>query len=64
MPSNKDIYISANIVIQQHQEDALYHAAWELFKFVDAENIDGAIVWGQIFRTIIELQNTDGDIIH
>ena len=59
MTSDKDIYISANLVIKQHGDDALEHSMIMLACMIDAGYQDGSIIWGRIQRAIVELKNMD-----
>ena len=59
MPTDREIYISANLVIKQHGEEALEHSMIMLTRMVEAGDRSGGVVWGRIQRAIIELQNME-----
>jgi len=59
MVSNNIIYISANLVIEQYQDDVLYHVADKLAR---ARDSDGIMFWSQIFSCVTEIQSHDPEI--
>ena len=59
MASEKDIYISANQLIQKYGADALEFSMMKIARRVDAGDIRGGVIWGRIQKAIIELQNTE-----
>lgn len=65
MPSDLDIYRTANLCIQQHGEDAELYAGQRIDELLDAGDIDGRVVWMRVLDAIKELQNTEtGDVVH
>ena len=56
MTSDKDIYISANLVIKQHGDRALDHCMIMMARMEEAVDIEGGMVWGRIMGVIMELQ--------
>ncbi len=67
MTSDIDIYRSAQILVKQHGQDALIHAAMRADAMLEAGDLDGCAVWKRILRVVEELQReiaTAGDQIH
>lgn len=64
MTSDRDIYISANKIINQHGDDALEHSMMMLARMVDVDDVEGGVTWGRIQRAIIELENTDAGTVN
>ncbi len=58
MPSEIDIYRSANVLIDQHGEDAPIFAAMQADKRAEAGDREGRRVWLRVIRAIQELQRT------
>lgn len=65
MPT-KDEYRAANLLIQQHGDDALGVAANKLKKFLEGEqDVKAASVWLGVCEAIEELQaGADGKTVH
>ncbi len=59
MTTERDIYISANIIIKQRGDGALEHSMMMLARMVDVDDVEGGVIWGRIQKAIIELQNTE-----
>ena len=55
MPDEIDIYRSANLLIDQHGEDAPIHAAMQADKRLMAGDLDGKATWMMVIRAIKEL---------
>ncbi len=55
MPDEIDIYRSANLLIQQHGEDAPIFAAQQADKCLEAGDSDGCAVWKQVLKAVEEL---------
>ncbi len=68
MPDDLDIYRSANLLIDQHGEDAPIFAAMQADKCLEAGGLDGKAVWMGVIRAIKELLDQkppdDGKSIH
>ena len=66
MVTDKDIYRSANELIEQHGEDAPIHAAMRADELMDAGDMEGEAVWLRIVKAIEELlskeQPGDADV--
>lgn len=58
MVSDKDVYISANILIKQHGENAEEYAI-DMIK-----NKSGGNLWRRILEAIKTLKNEEADIIN
>ncbi len=50
--SDKDIWRSANLLIQQHGEDAGIHAAQMVDKFLEEGDLGGHKTWLRILKAI------------
>ncbi len=50
-----DIYRTANILVQQHGQDAPIHAAMRADAMLEAGDLDGYAVWRRIQRAVEEL---------
>ncbi len=55
MPSEIDIYRSANLLIDQLGEGALIFAAMQADKCLEAGDLDGKATWMRVIRAIKEL---------
>ncbi len=53
-----DIYRTANLLIQQHGEEASIHAAMKADEMLEKGDLDGKAVWMQVVRAIEKLQAT------
>ncbi|MEQ9445292.1 MAG: hypothetical protein RJS98_06990 [Rhodospirillaceae bacterium] len=56
--SEKDIYITANLLIAQHGEDAILEASSKIDEMLATGDLDGRSVWLRILNAIKELQCT------
>ena len=56
--ANLDIYRTANLLIQQHGEDAAIQAAMKADEMLEKGDLDGKAVWMQVVRAIEKLQAT------
>ena len=59
MTTNIDIYRTANLMIQQHGEEAAIQAAMKADEMLAQGNLDGKAVWMQVIEVIEELQMTE-----
>ena len=50
MTSDLDIYRSANLLVQQHGEDAPIHAAMRADELLEKGDLDGYAVWKKIVK--------------
>ena len=55
MPDEIDIYRSANLLIQQYDEDAPIFAAMQADKRLEAGDLDGKATWMRVIGAIKEL---------
>ena len=55
MTSDIDIYRTANLLIEQHGEDAPIHAAMRADELLEAGDLDGLAVWKRVLTAIDEL---------
>ncbi len=53
-----DIYRSANLLVKQHGENALIHAAMRADAMLEAGDLEGLAVWKRILRAVEEMGNT------
>ena len=56
MVSEIDIYRSANLIVQQHGDEARTHAATRADELLAAGDAAGGAVWLRIARAVDELQ--------
>ena len=54
-----DIYRSANLLVQQHGEDAPIHAAMHADAMLEKGDLDGYALWKWVLRAVEELQGTE-----
>ena len=62
-----DIYRSANLLVNQHGQDAPIHAAMRADAMLDKGDLDGCAVWKRILRAVEELQTKaakSGEAVH
>ncbi len=68
MTSNLDIYRTANLLIEQHGDEATIHAAMRADALLEAGDLGGQAVWKRIIRAIEELQDRTppgkGEAVH
>ena len=67
MVSDLDIYRSANLLVDQHGDEAPIHAAMRADEMLDNGDLDGAAVWRRIVSAVNELladKPGDGTRIH
>ena len=55
MIADKDIYRSANELIERHGEDAPIHAAMRADELLEAGDVDGQAVWKRVPAAVDEL---------
>ncbi len=53
--ADKDIYRSANELIEQHGEDAPLHAAMRADELLENDDLEGRAVWIRIVKAVEEL---------
>ncbi len=58
MTSDLDIYRSANVLVNQHGQDAPIEAAMRVDAMLDNGDLDGYAVWRRILRVVEGLQVT------
>jgi len=56
MLSNIDVYRTANLMIQQHGEEAAIQAAMQADEMLAQGNMDGKAVWVLVIKAIEALQ--------
>ncbi len=59
MNSVFDTYRAASLLIKQHGDEAVIHAATRVYELLDAGDLDCAAVWRRIIRAIEELQRKE-----
>ncbi len=68
MTSDIDVFRTANLLIDQHGDEAPIHAAMRADELLEAGDLDGQAVWKRIIRAIEELQNRgppgEGEAVH
>ena len=65
MPTDIDIYRSAQILVDQHGQDAVHEAAIRADELLDAGDLDGQAVWMRIRKAVLELLKPgDGEAVH
>ena len=65
MPSDMEIYQSANVLIRQHGDGAGFHAAMRADAMLEAGDLDGLAVWKRILKAVDELLSTEPDgVLH
>ena len=53
--SDLDVYRSAKLLIDQHDDEAPIHAAMQADAMLDTGDLDGAAVWRRIVAAVEEL---------
>ena len=65
MASNLDIYRTANILVNEHGEDALTHAAMRADELMDGGDMEGRAVWLRVLTAVKKLLATVPDgVVH
>ena len=60
-----DIYRTANLLIQQHGEEASIHAAMKADEMLEKGDLDGKAVWLRVVKAIGELHATEPEeVLH
>ncbi len=59
MVSDPDIYLSANVLIRQHGEDAPIKAAMRADELLEVGDLDGYAVWKRVLRAVGELLRSE-----
>ncbi len=54
-----DIFRTANLLIQQHGQDAPVHAAMRADELLEAGDLGGYGVWKRIIKAVEELQRVE-----
>ena len=55
---NRDVWLSAKVLVDQHGDEATIHAAMRSDELLDAGDVDGAATWRRVIVAIKELKNT------
>ncbi|MBT4701412.1 MAG: hypothetical protein HOB79_10085 [Rhodospirillaceae bacterium] len=58
---NRDVWLSAKVLVDQHGDEATIHAAMRSDELLDAGDVDGAATWRRVIQAINELENTEPD---
>ena len=58
---NRDVWLSAKVLVDQHGDEATIHAAMRSDELLDAGDLDGAATWRRVIQAINELENTEPD---
>ena len=61
MPSDKEIYQSANVLIRDHGDGAAFRGAMRADAILEAGDLDGLAVWKRVLRAVDELLSTEPD---
>ncbi len=67
MTPDLDIWRSANLLVQQHGEDAPVEAAMRADAMLEKGDLDGCAAWKRILRAVEELQGAapkPGEAVH
>jgi pyruvate dehydrogenase complex dehydrogenase (E1) component len=56
MPSQRDVYLAANILVKQHGEEAAIFAATSASRLTDKGDIAGRTLWMRVLEAVKELQ--------
>ena len=65
MTSDRDIFTTAKLLIQQHGDTAWFEAAQRADTMLDKGDIEGAATWKRVLAAIRKLQDAEpGEIIH
>ena len=67
LTSALDIYRTANLLIEQHGDEAPIHAAMRADAMLEAGDLDGQAVWKRIIQAVEELQDRtpgEGEVVH
>ncbi len=59
MISNRDIYRSAKLLMDEHGDDALIQASMRADALLEAGDMEGRAVWLRILKAVEELQATE-----
>jgi hypothetical protein len=59
MTSTLDIYRTAKLLIDQHGEDAAFHAGMRVDEMLDKGDLDGRAVWRRVLAAVEELQDVE-----
>jgi hypothetical protein len=66
MTDESNVFHVAHLVLQQHGEEALHHAAERAGEMLDAGDFEGVLMWQRILKAIDVLRAPPGpgDTIH
>jgi hypothetical protein len=65
MTTDLDIYRTAKLCIDQHGNEATFHAGIRVDEMLDNGDLDGRAVWLRVLEAIKELVNTEpGGTMH
>ncbi len=59
MPSEIDIFRSANVLIREHGQDAALEAAQRADAMLERGDMKGAAVWRRVLKAVEELQRKE-----
>jgi len=59
MPTDRDIWATANLVIRSHGENAWLHAAQRADELLTNGDVEGASTWKRVLAAIRQLQDTE-----
>jgi hypothetical protein len=56
MPSQRDVYLAANILVKQHGDEAAIFAAMSVDRLAAKGDLAGRAVWMRVLEAVKELQ--------
>ena len=59
--NERDFWLSAKALVDQHGDDAAIHAAMRADELLDEGDLDGAATWRRVIDAIKELENAVPD---
>ncbi len=59
MPSEIDIFRSANVLIREHGEDAALEAAQRADAMLERGDMEGCAVWKRVLKAVEEMQRKE-----
>ncbi len=62
MTSDLDVYRAANLLFEQHGDEAPFHAALRADALLDAGDLEGAAVWRRILKAVEELRRSEPEV--
>ena len=63
---DRDIWRAANVLIQKHGPDAVFHASQRVDELLERGDMDGRAVWLRIHKAVQELLKErpgDGEVV-